>query len=109
MNHVSGKGKRRAPTAPPGLDPIASLKDTHDADRNLGSFINLANPERANSQSIANYGDVAQRFFGYVPLLGCIDATRPDYRGLCPKVEYSNASRIPEDVATEELGEMLAG
>ena len=32
MKSMSEKGRRRAPTAPPGLDHIASLKDTYDAD-----------------------------------------------------------------------------
>ena len=107
MNHVAEKGKRRAPAAPPGLEPIDHLKDVYDAERALGSFINLVNSGRADSPNLANYGDVAQSSSYALPLFGCVDATHPEYRGLCPKVEYNSASRTPEDVAIEELGEML--
>ena len=89
VNHVVEKWERRAPTAPPGLDPIASLKDTYDAERNLGMFINLVNLERPDSQSLANYGEVAQRPSYARSLFGCFDATHPEYRGFRPNVEYN--------------------
>ena len=107
MNHVAEKGKRQAPAAPSGLEPIDHLKVVYDAERSPGSFINLVNSGRADSQNLANYGDVAQSSFYALPLFGRVGATHPEYRGLCPKTEYSSASRTPEYVAIEELGEML--
>ena len=74
-NHVAEKGKQRAPAAPPGLEPTEHLKDVYDAERALGSLINLVNSGRADSQNLANYGDVAQRSFHALPLYGCVDAT----------------------------------
>ena len=77
MNHVAEKGKRRAPAAPPGLGPIEHIKDVYDADRAIGTFINLVNSGRADSQSLTNYGDVAQRPFSALPLYGGMNATHP--------------------------------
>ena len=77
MNHVTEKGKRRAPAAPPGLGPIEHVKDVYDADRAIGTLINLVNSGRADSPNLANYGDVAQRSFHALPLYGCVGATHP--------------------------------
>ena len=49
---------------------------------------------------------MAQSSFPATPLLGCIDATNPGFRGLCPKVEYNDDTITPEDVSIKELGEM---
>ena len=49
---------------------------------------------------------MAQSSFHAFPLHGCVDATHPGIRGLCPNVEYKSASIIPEDAAIEELGDV---
>ena len=107
MRHVAVKGKRRAPAAPPGLEPSEPINDVYDIDRAIGTLINLVNSGRADSQNLANYGEVAQGPFTALPLFGCIDATHSGFRGLCPQVEYQSATRTPKDIAIEELGEML--
>ena len=88
---------------------MASLEDTYGVGHNFVSFLHLANSNRVSSQSLANHEAVAQTPFANIPLLGCPDTTRPDDLGLSSKVEYVNASRTPEDVAIEDLGEMLVG
>ena len=77
MHHVTGKGKRRAPAAPPGLEHIEPIEDVYDADRAIGTLIKLVNSGRADSQNLANCGDVAQRPFSALPFYSCIDATHP--------------------------------
>ena len=85
MNHVTEKGKRQAPAAPPGLEPTEHLKDVYDAERALGTLVNLVNSGRADSQNLANYGDVAQSSFHALPLYGCVDATHQDSMDFAPR------------------------
>ena len=73
----------------------------------MGTLLNLANSGTAEGQGLATFGKVVQGTFSALPLFGCIDASDPGFRGLCPKLEYNDDSRTPEDVAIKELGEML--
>ena len=83
------------------------MEDVYDVERNMGTPLNFANSGTAEGQGLATFGTVAQGSFSTLPPFGCIDATDPGFRGLCPKVEYNDDSRTPEGFAIKELGEML--
>ena len=82
-------------------------EDTYHVGNHIGQFLHLTNSDSINSQSRANYEEFAQTHICAISLLGCPDATRSDFRGACPQVQYTSASRTPEDVAIEDLREML--
>ena len=84
------------------------FEKTNDVGNHFGQFLHLTNSNSVSNQSLAEvWRNCATVFVARLPLLGCPDATRPDFRGPCPKVQYANASRTPEDVAIEDLGEMM--
>ena len=82
--HVNKRGKRREPEPPPGLKPREPMEDVSDVGRDMGTFLNLVNSGRAESQNLATFGGVAQGSFSASPLYGCIDATDTGFHGLCP-------------------------
>ena len=103
MHIVAEQGKRRAPAAPPGLEPNEPIKDVYDTDRAIGTLINPVNSGRADSRNLVNYGDVVQRPFTALPLYGCIDATHLGFRGLCPRVEYKSVQGLQKMLLSKNL------
>ena len=65
---MTKKSKRREPEAPPGLEPREPMEDVYDVGRDMGTFTNLVNSGRAESQNLATFGEVAQGPFSASPL-----------------------------------------